>query len=54
MMQKNNDANNDKEIVQIGEAKFGRTTYEICCCFAKRGKTFEEKLLSLAKKEKFE
>lgn len=54
MKQTNNDADNNNEITQIGEAKFGRTTYEICCCFAKRGKTFEEKLLSLAKKEKIE
>ncbi len=44
----------EKKPVPIGETKFGRTTYDMCCVFADKGKTFEERLLSLAKKEKFD
>ena len=52
-MKKSNNEN-VKELIHIGETKAGRTTYDICCAFANKGKTFEERLLSLAKKEKFD
>lgn len=51
---KNNDNEKAKELINIGETRAGRTTYDICCAFADKGKTFEERLLSLAKKEKFD
>lgn len=54
MAKKNDVEGKTKELILIGETKAGRTTYDICCCFKDRGKTFEDRLISLAKKEKFE